>query len=136
MLQVQSRNSHSPGEAHGEAGCLSATYRYQVEQISICSHGGAHRQQQKWLKELQPMDIPTEAALGQSCSPWKQSMVGQEGWKNCTCGNSALLKVALHGMELCWGSAGTAVVCGKATWYQFGKDGICGRVRTWSRGRE
>ena len=32
----------SPGDVHGGAGCPSAAHGHHAEQISMCSHGGAH----------------------------------------------------------------------------------------------
>ena len=40
--QAWSRSSLQPGEAHGEASCPPAAHGYHTEQISACSHGGAH----------------------------------------------------------------------------------------------
>jgi len=33
---------YSLGEAHGGTGCLPAAHGHHTEQISMCSHGGAH----------------------------------------------------------------------------------------------
>ena len=65
VLQVQSRSSCSPGEAHGVADCCPAAHGHLAEQISTCSHGGALMQQVVW----------------ECCFPWGTwSEAVPEGW--------------------------------------------------------
>lgn len=51
----------SPGEAHEGKGCFPAAYGQHAEQISSCSHGGAHS---GWgLKKVQPTESPHRSML-------------------------------------------------------------------------
>jgi len=55
--------SCSPGETHRRVGCPPAAYRHCEEQISMCSHGGAHGAAVEVAgRSPQPMDIPAGAA--------------------------------------------------------------------------
>ena len=55
--------SCSPGEAHGGAGHAPAAHGHHMEQISMCSHGGAHRAAVD-MKEVQLMESTCRSSTG------------------------------------------------------------------------
>lgn len=85
MLQVQSRSSHGLGEAHGRAGCLPATHGYQVEQISMCSHGAAVEVAEGAAAHGYPIQKQPHA---RAVAHGEHLMVEQRGWGSCTHGDS------------------------------------------------
>ena len=93
---------HSPGEAHSRAGCPPATHGHHTEQISTCSHGGAHGAavDVSW-RRLQSME-PSRSSSGLELPPMEISL-------QCSRRTGG---AATHGAP-CWCSVWKAAACGR-----------------------
>jgi len=136
VLQAGAAAPCSPGEARGGAGRAPAAHKHSTEQISTCSHEGAHRAavDEAWRRHS-PWIPLQEQPQARAAACEEEPMVGQEGWGSCclrSCAG-AVLEGGPHEAELCWSSDGRAAACGKSAQDQFRKVCIPWEGATWSR---